>query len=301
MTLLPFALRALDQGFHIFPCEPGEKQGALVRPGQPWRIRWAQVATNDLTRVVNWWARQPMYNPAVACKPSGILVMDCDVPKEDWLLKDTAYAFLHDELGPRVDGTWVMQALCADAGATYAEVTDTYRVRTTRGGLHLYYQWPEDIRSSQASIAKGVLDVRCNGGTQGGYVLAAGAQTPAGPYVVDCDVPIRPAPDFLVQAVMDKPPVAREQRLYIPPFQQPARAGTGNYSGLIDTVRYAIDGNLNNSLLWAARSMCSDGATTEEAVELLAPVYVECNGRGGYRQAEATIRSAYRLQQVKEV
>jgi hypothetical protein len=241
-----------------------------------------------------------MYNPAIACKPSGLLVMDCDIPKEDWLLKDTAYAYLHDELGPRVDGTWILKDMCSSAGYSYTELQDTYSVRTTRGGLHLYYAWPPDIRSSQASIVKGVLDVRCNGGTSGGYVLAAGAQTPNGPYLVERNAAVKPAPSFLIQAVMDKPAPAREQRLHIPPFQQPARAGTGNYSGLVDTVRYAIDGNLNNSLLWAARAMCSDGATAEEAADLLAPAYVECNGRGGYRQAEATIRSAYRLQSAKE-
>lgn len=76
-------------------------------------------------------------------------------------------------------------------------------------------------------------------------------------------------------------------------FPQPKSA---NFSGLVDTVRTAPDGNLNNSLLWAARAMCADGGSEEECIDLLAPTYVNCNGRGGYRQAEQTIRSAYRLQ-----
>ena len=46
-----------------------------------------------------------------------------------------------------------------------------------------------------------------------------------------------------------------------PMFSQPAH---GNFSGLIDKLRYAQEGNRNNLLLWTARAMCEEGVTEEE-------------------------------------
>jgi hypothetical protein len=52
-------------------------------------------------------------------------------------------------------------------------------------------------------------------------------------------------------------------------------------------------------MFWAARAACNDGFPIEETVKLLADEYVQLGGNGGYRQAEATIRSAYRAQERK--
>jgi alkylhydroperoxidase/carboxymuconolactone decarboxylase family protein YurZ len=74
-------------------------------------------------------------------------------------------------------------------------------------------------------------------------------------------------------------------------FQQPANL---HYGGLVDSVRFAQEGNRNNCLLWAARSMCEDGATEEEAYELLVPAAMEAGQTE--KESRDTIRSAYRLQ-----
>lgn len=288
MTLLAYAARAVAMGFHIFPVNPcgtedpenpGEfidKWPHLIRPGLPYKIRWGDVATNDMARVTEWWEYSPNANVGVAVKPSNILVVDCDTPKD----------------GSTEDGVDQYLEVCRKFGADPAEVCDTFTVRTGSGGTHFYYRWPEGVQASQAGIAP-LVDIRSNGGTRGGYVLAAGSVTTKGPYSIDYDAPILQCPPLLVELCRERPrakPVKSG-------FSQPS--GGGGYSGLIETVRYAEDGNRNKALFWSARAMCEDGATEEECVELLAPAYVECGGDGGERQAESTIRSAYRNQGAK--
>lgn len=298
-TLLPDAVRAIRQGLWVFPVEPMEKTPARIHQDKskedaPWTVKWSEVATNDINTIVRWWTYAPDCNIGVACQPSGIFVVDCDQPKRDGILTGTPYEELHKVLGPRVDGeTAYDQVVCRYGGVEgLPDAFDTYTVATGSGGKHFYYRWPADVHSSQDSIIRGLLDVRGNGGDRGGYVLAAGSRTTKGVYVAEKVRPIRVAPPWLVELCRDKPRPAPPRN----PLAQPRHMSFG---GLAQAVRNAPDGNLNNALLWAARAMCADGGTEEQAVELLAPEYVAANGRGGHRQAEATIRSAYRLQNRK--
>lgn len=299
MTRLNDAIRCGLRGWHIFPVEPNEKTPIRIYQNKtkeeaPWTIRWSEVATDDLDTIVKWWTYAPTANIGIACKPSNLLVVDCDLPKADGLLRDTPFAYLHQVFGPRVDGETLYDQVAQRYGGAEALLTvfDTYTVATGSGGKHFYYQWPTGVQSSQDSIVKGVLDVRGNGGERGGYVLAAGSGTASGGYVQERGGSPREAPGWLQELCLDRPrPVAPRS-----PISQPRSV---SYSGLVNTVRTAPDGNLNNSLLWAARAMCADGATQDACEELLGPLYDELGGRGGYRQAVATIRSAYRLQARK--
>lgn len=297
MSLLGYAAQAVSRGFHIFPCEPGEKLPHRIRPGKDYRVRWSEVASNDMGQVVRWWQHSPYANVGIACKPSGLLVLDCDVAKQAGALRDTPWGYLHDRLGPMVDGDDVLRELCQRfAGdGEYDRLMQTFRVCTASFGAHIYLRWPDGVHASQASPVPGALDIRCDGGQRGGYVLGAGSVIEKGMYVVEHEAPILDAAEFpwVIELARDKPRPKPVKPVY-------SNAAGGGYSGLVETVRNAPDGNLNNSLLWAARSMCEDGATEGECVDLLAPVYVECNGRGGERQAHSTIRSAYRLQGAKQ-
>lgn len=291
------AVTAVQLGFHIFPLEPNEKTPIRIHQDKskddaPWTVRWSEIATNDINTVVEWWTYAPNANIGIACKPSSIFVVDCDRPKSDHLLRSTPWAYLHDEFGPRPDGETVFYKVAERYGGPekLASVFDTYTVTTGSGGVHYYYRWPEGVQSSQDSIARGVLDVRGNGGQRGGYVLADGSVTDKGPYRVAQKLDIAPAPAWLIKLCSERPVAPKRPNASI------AQPRSSNFSGLVDTVRNAADGNLNNSLLWAARAMCADGGAEDDCIELLAPTYVECNGRGGHRQAEQTIRSAYRLQ-----
>lgn len=304
MNLLGHAAQAVSRGFHIFPCnplgtenpeKPGEyieKMPHLMVPGKPYKIRWGEVATNDMKQVVDWWTYSPEANIGIACKPSGLLVLDCDIAKREYQLADTPWGHLHETLGPLVDGADCLRELCRRFGDDYSRLERTYRVCTASMGLHLYFKWPEGDQASQASPVPGLLDIRCNGGTKGGYVLGAGSESMKGSYVAENDLPIADAPEWLVE-------LCKEQVRAKPvkgPFSQ---ALTGGYSGLAESVRQAQEGNRNNMLLWCARSMCEDGATEEECTDLLVPAAMECGLDGGERQALATIRSAYRLQGSK--
>lgn len=302
---LTAALKALSDGFTIFPTEPGDKTPIRIYQDRspedaPWTIRWSEVATNDLDTVIRWWTHAPMANIGIACKPSGLLVVDCDQPKREWMLNDTPWSYLHEVFGPLVDGETLYDAVVqryGGAGAV-ADAFDTYCVSTGSGGLHAYYAWPEGVQSTQDSIVKGLLDVRGNGGTKGGYVLGAGSATTKGSYDVVRHQRIRPAPPWLVELCRERAPYRAAPRRTNSDgtFKRPVNP---NFAGLRRQVASAREGNRSNALYWAARAMCNDGAPQEECENLLVDAYLECGGDGGERQARQSIASAYRAQTRK--
>ena len=71
--LLLAALGYARRGMAVFPCLVGHKV--------PLWTAWETRATRDPDEIVRVWGRAP-YNVGVACGPSGIVVVDLDVPKE---------------------------------------------------------------------------------------------------------------------------------------------------------------------------------------------------------------------------
>lgn len=283
--MLNAALAAVARGFHIFPVAVGDKV--------PHRLAgsWGESSTNDVARVYDFWTRiDPQANIGVACKPSQLLVVDLDIPKEPNKLLGTEWAYMHGAYGPMVSGQDLWDEICfQNDGAP-----DTYSVQTGSGGVHLYFQWPDYLpKTSQASPAKGVIDVRGNGGQWGGYVLAEGSRTASGTYYGIDIVPPTVPPVWLAKLVSEKPqqPAARRPQ----GIRQP---GVLSYSGLEDSVRNAGEGNRNNALLWAARAMCTDGATENEAKKVLGAA-AESAGLGSF-EIDRTIESAYRIQRQKD-
>lgn len=306
MSNLGYAAQAVSLGYHIFPCNPPgticpetgrniEKEPHLIRQGKPYKLKWGEVATNDMTTVVNWWTISPHANIGIAVKPSRLLVVDCDIAKQAGALRDTTWGYLHDRFGPLVDGDDVLREMAFRFGGAgeYDRLAQTYRVCTASMGLHLYFEWPEGVQASQASPVPGALDIRCNGGQRGGYVLAPGSATSKGPYVVEHQAPVLPVTDFpwMLEMCREKPRAAKVKPLF-------SNGTGGGYSGLVDSVRLAMEGNRNNVLLWAARSMCEDGATEEECIDTLGPAGQEAGQ--AERDVYATIRSAYKLQGSKQ-
>lgn len=288
--MLQHALKAQSRGFHIFPVAGGQKVPHRQAGS------WGQTATNDINRIIHFWTQvDPNANIGVACKPSRLLVIDLDTAKGDWNLKGTDWAYLHGAYGPRVSGEDLWDEMAFRLGGDRPSDLMTYSVRTGSGGLHLYYHWPQYWgQQSQASPVKGVIDVRGNGGQWGGYVLAEGSVTDAGPYVsTQTSERDQVAPGWVRQMVTPKPKIQSPGRLS--GIRQP---GAVSWSGLVDSVRNAGEGNRNNTLLWAARSMYSDGAPESEAMDVLGQAASEA-GLPHY-EAERTIQSAYRIQQQKE-
>lgn len=276
MTHMGHALAAARRGFHVFPVEPLGKTPGRLYPNRskedaPWTIKWSEVATTHVPTIVNWWNSEPEFNVGIACAPSGLLVVDCDL-----------------KLG---DGLEEWSAICSKFhGENSWKMWETYTVSTGGGGAHFYYRWPTWQKASQSGISASV-DIRSNGGEKGGYVLAQGSVTAKGSYEVDNDSPILWAPAWLVELCRERPRPKPPRSVY-------ERAAPVSYAGLVQSVVMAPDGNRNNALLWAARAMTSDGANESEILDLLVPAAVD-NGLTE-RDATATIRSGYNRQRQKD-
>lgn len=188
-TLAAAALAAAARGWHVFPLRPRDKRPAL-------RSDWEGRATTDPARIRRCWEHGP-YNIGIACGPSGLVVIDLDVPKPgehppaDWA----------NEPGVR-DGADVLAALCERHGRPFP--FETFTVTTRRGGMHLYFTAPDGVRlrntSGRHRTGLGwLIDTRAHGG----YVVAPGSFVDlpdgAGPYTVTYDVPPAPLPDWLVR------------------------------------------------------------------------------------------------------
>lgn len=284
--MIEWALKAQARGLHIFPV------ARRAKVPHPAAGQWGETATNDLNQIISFWTNgDPEANIGVACKQSELLVVDLDRAKEPGKLRGTQWEYLHDAYGPYVSGEALWDEMLFKVPGARKVDASTYTVRTGSGGLHLYYQWPAHLgRISQASPVKGILDVRGNGGQYGGYVLAEGSVTGSGAYVSEA-APRGPqiAPEWLQRLVQERPKQPKRQ---IQGLRQP---GAISYSGLVQSVRNAGDGNRNNALHWAARTMCEEGAPEAEALEVLGQAATDAGL--GWMEIERTVQSAYRIQQ----
>ncbi|MFI1966765.1 bifunctional DNA primase/polymerase [Streptomyces pathocidini] len=192
-ALLSAALEAAARGWAVFPLRGGQKRPALHSearcPGigdcAGGHAKWEQRATTDPDRIRTTWARAA-YNIGIATGPSGLVVIDLDVPKG----KGSSDAPC---------GATTFEALCERAGQP---VPTTYRVRTASGGEHLYFTAPPGVRlaNTAGSIAP-LIDTRA----WGGYVVAAGSTTPTGRYEAVDRAAAAPAPSWLLRLLEPDP------------------------------------------------------------------------------------------------
>ncbi len=142
-VLLRSALALATRGWLVFPCVPGGKRPAL-------RGNWQDLATTSPGQIRAWWARAP-YNAGVACGPSGLVVIDLDVPHGEQPGELAAST---------VNGTDALARLCAQHGQSYP--LPTYAVDTPSGGCHLYYAAPAGrVRNSTGRLGQ-LIDVRAS-------------------------------------------------------------------------------------------------------------------------------------------
>ncbi|MBZ6196567.1 bifunctional DNA primase/polymerase [Streptomyces olivaceus] len=193
LPLLAAALSAAERGWHVFPLRPGTKRPALhgertctgTGPCAAGHLKWEQRATTDPDRIRATWSTAP-YNVGIAAGPSGLVVVDLDVPKEKGN-------------GDAPCGAATFKALCERAGHA---VPTTYRVRTASGGQHLYFTAPSGVRlSNTARTVAASVDTRA----WGGYVVAAGSTTPTGPYEALCGPETLPVPGWLLSILRPAP------------------------------------------------------------------------------------------------
>ena len=185
--VLRCALAAAALGWHVFPCAPGGKRPAL-------RGSWHDHATAEPARIRAWWS-QAVYNIGIACAPSGLVVIDLDVPHGTGELSPA---------GARsaVSGADVLADLCDRHGRPYP--LPTYVVGTPSGGCHLYYAAPGSLVRNSAGRLGPHIDVRGDGG----YVIGAGSRIGGRPYIARDDRAPVPLPPWIAGLLTERPPAA---------------------------------------------------------------------------------------------
>ncbi len=134
-------------GLKIFPILEGTKDSPLIK-------QWGMRASSDPKQIKEWWTRWPNANIGLACGPSGIGVIDSDVP----------------------DGEATLQALADNFEGV---LSPTKTQRTPRGGIHRFYLGR--LATTAGKIGPNV-DTRGVGSGNGGYVLLPPSYTDKGAY-----------------------------------------------------------------------------------------------------------------------
>ena len=168
-TLLAAALDLAARGFMVFPILPTSKAPACRRG-------FKDATTNPAT-IRRWWMAQPDYNIGVATGLlSGVWVLDIDGAIGAATLRN--FEIAHGKLPPTL-------------------------FSITGHGRHLWFGAIVEIQSSAGRVGDG-CDVR----GEGGYVLVPPSVHPDGPlYRWGNDLPIAPAPDWLVALTRKRPTI----------------------------------------------------------------------------------------------
>ncbi|MET8516429.1 bifunctional DNA primase/polymerase [Streptomyces sp. NPDC005077] len=203
-ALLSAALDAAARGWAVFPLRPGGKPPALHGEASctstgdctTGHRKWEQRATTDPDRIHRAWSAG-RFNIGIATGPSGLVVVDLDMPKPN-SSADTPC------------GVTTFKALCERTGQA---VPATYRVRTASGGEHLYFTAPDGIRlANTAGFLAPPIDTRA----WGGYVVAPGSTVSGHAYEVIDAAPVAPLPRWLLDALKPVERATEPLRLSVP-------------------------------------------------------------------------------------
>ena len=163
-VLLRAALAAAMRGWHVFPCAVGGKRPAL-------RGNWQDLATTSPGQVRGWWSRAP-YNIGIACGPSGLVVIDLDLPHEDRGNQNDD----DDDKGVLfpLSGADRLSGLARRHGERYPG--GTYIVDTPSGGCHLYFSAADGAEGGRVRNSAGLIAPHVDVRADGGYVVGAGSR-----------------------------------------------------------------------------------------------------------------------------
>lgn len=258
-TLLRAALDAAERGWAVFPLRPGDKRPALhgetvcPRTGDctAGHRKWEDRATTDPDRIRRAWSTLS-FNVGVATGPSGLLVVDLDMPKPNSSKGST----------DTPSGVTTFKALCERTGQA---VPATYRARTASGGEHLYFTAPPGVRLANSAGRLGkLIDTRA----WGGYVVAVGSTTPTGPYSVIDPAPPAPLPEWLYALLTVRQSSRTLTAITVP--SSASRYATAALKAECANVAGAQEGQRNWTLMRAARALgrfVASGDLTRSEVE----------------------------------
>ncbi|MFJ8582653.1 bifunctional DNA primase/polymerase [Micromonospora sp. NPDC093277] len=279
--LLNAALAYAARGWHVFPLRPDQPtagEDEAKRPAFPNRctaarcdradprcraagrhVGWEERATTDPGRIRRAWAARP-YGVGIACGPSGLLVVDLDVPKHAGDVPPPLWA------GAR-DGVDVLAALAERHDGT---VDPTYTQTTGRGGSHLFYRHPDNgPRLGNTVGERGGLGWKVDTKSRGGYVVAAGSTVNSRPYTVALDCDPAPLPGWLAGLLAPAArPVYRPAPVTLPPDRR-GRYIAAAIRRQVDHLTNAPEGERNHTLFASAVALgqlAAGGALTEDDV-----------------------------------
>jgi hypothetical protein len=213
---LELALALSRRGFAVFPLRPGSKVPAV-------RGDWEGVAIADPQRLrrAGW---PPGGNIAVACGPSGLFVLDLDVPKDPATGEGAARVTIAGSEAAGASGSGNVDrprdgATALGALAAGRPIPRTFTVATPSGGTHLYFRAPSGLwlRNTVGRLGP-LIDTR----GIGGYVVAPGSVIRGRRYEIVDDAPIAPVPRWIVRELNAR---AHAVLPPSPPFGRPAIAG----------------------------------------------------------------------------
>ncbi|WP_409074226.1 bifunctional DNA primase/polymerase [Micromonospora chalcea] len=284
--LLAAALAHAARGWHVFPLRADDKRPAFPDhtaddcAGRDPRCRtghtgWEQRATTDPARIRRAWSHRP-YGVGIACGPSGLVVVDLDVPKhasdtppEDWAGACDGwdvFATLAARHGTPIDP---FDGFGPDAPSRTG-IDATYTVGTGSGGTHLYYRHPTSGPQLRNTIGeRGGLGWKVDTRAHGGYVVAAGSTVAGRPYAVALDVEPAPLPGWvaglLAPAVR---PVYRPAVVALPPDRR-GRYVAAAIRRQVEHLTAAREGQRNHALFVSAVALgqlAAGGALTDDDV-----------------------------------
>ena len=161
------------RGVPVFPLQANKKP---FKKGEGKERGGFYDATTDLTQIGIWWRSRPFAVIGVRTgSASGVWLLDFDVTEGD---PDEMLAEFEERFGS----------------------LRTLRVRTGRGGIHLYFKFTGLVAiAERESLWPG--GPRCDWRGEGGYAVAPPSRTQYGPYVVEIDMEPVEAPPGLIEAI----------------------------------------------------------------------------------------------------
>ncbi|PVE10708.1 bifunctional DNA primase/polymerase [Streptomyces scopuliridis] len=282
-ALLAAALAIAERGWAVFPLRPGDKRPALHGETACPRIgdcagfhrKWEDRSTVDPARIRRAWADIP-FNVGVATGPSGLVVIDLDMPKTKNKSNSSA---------DTPCGVTTFKALCERTGNA---VPATYRTRTASGGQHLYFTAPPGVRLTNSAGRLGkLIDTRA----WGGYVVAGGSTTPTGRYTVIDPTPPALLPEWLYARLTTRQ--SSRALTAVPSSSKSSRYATAAFRAEIATVQAAQEGERDTTLLSAARALGRFVAWGDLPLNVVTEALQAAGEYAGLssRQCRSTVRS----------
>jgi hypothetical protein len=162
---LEAALAYAARGWFVLPVKADKK---------PWLDSWGKEQTTDPDTIRTWWRRWPSAGVAIACKASGLVVVDIDEP----------------------DAWEALRGLEPESCGLVAS--------TPSGGRHLFYAAPVEGYVRSRARWPGI-DVKASGGEHGGYVVAPpapGREWAIGDPLDEAD--LLPMPGWLAEQLVEQ-------------------------------------------------------------------------------------------------